>query len=153
MSNTTISRPSHLRSASKEEGGGLSGRPLTKLATETIRDMYRLTKGKVRRSVKEAAVPCCLEQALRENIENMSGPRGGGRREDMLLIVDVQIFKALLCFSRCSHLPFYFTATTLLMCTHAPAQSLFISLTAVVMIVVLGPADRRGRGGHRTTGV
>eukprot|EP00752_Nemacystus_decipiens_P001319 g1309.t1 len=47
VSNTTISRPSHLRSDSKGEAGGLSGRPLTKLATETIRDMYRLTKGKI----------------------------------------------------------------------------------------------------------
>ncbi|CAM9336485.1 unnamed protein product [Scytosiphon promiscuus] len=46
VSNTTISRPKHLKSEHKAEGGGLSGRPLTKLATETIRDMYRLTKGK-----------------------------------------------------------------------------------------------------------
>lgn len=46
VSNTTVSRPSHLRSEKKDEAGGLSGRPLTKLATETIRDMYRLTKGK-----------------------------------------------------------------------------------------------------------
>lgn len=53
VSNTTISRPSHLRSQCKDEAGGLSGRPLTKLATETIRDMYRLTKGK-------ASVESCL---------------------------------------------------------------------------------------------
>lgn len=47
VSNTTVSRPSHLKSANKQEGGGLSGRPLAALATETIRDMYRLTDGKV----------------------------------------------------------------------------------------------------------
>eukprot|EP00904_Undaria_pinnatifida_P010022 jgi/Undpi1/614/HiC_scaffold_10.g04078.m1 len=47
VSNTTISRPSHLKSANKQEGGGLSGRPLAALATETIRDMYRFTNGKV----------------------------------------------------------------------------------------------------------
>ncbi|CAN0194682.1 unnamed protein product, partial [Hapterophycus canaliculatus] len=50
VSNTTISRPKHLKSENKAEGGGLSGRPLTKLATETIRDMYRLTKGKASRA-------------------------------------------------------------------------------------------------------
>ncbi|CBN76520.1 dihydroorotate dehydrogenase [Ectocarpus siliculosus] len=47
VSNTTVSRPSYLRSESKGEAGGLSGKPLTKMSTETIRDMYRLTKGKV----------------------------------------------------------------------------------------------------------
>ena len=43
--NTTISRPSSLQSADKSETGGLSGSPLKQLATETVRDMYRLTKG------------------------------------------------------------------------------------------------------------
>ncbi|CAN0193879.1 unnamed protein product, partial [Laminaria digitata] len=46
VSNTTVSRPSHLKSANKQEGGGLSGRPVAALATETVRDMYRLTDGK-----------------------------------------------------------------------------------------------------------
>jgi len=43
--NTTVSRPSTLQSASKDETGGLSGAPLKQLATETVRDMYRLTRG------------------------------------------------------------------------------------------------------------
>jgi dihydroorotate dehydrogenase len=47
VSNTTISRPDTLRSANKDELGGLSGEPLKNIATNTIRDMYRLTKGQV----------------------------------------------------------------------------------------------------------
>ena len=43
--NTTVSRPSSLQSAEKDETGGLSGLPLKQLATETVRDMYQLTKG------------------------------------------------------------------------------------------------------------
>jgi len=43
--NTTVSRPSTLLSAKKDETGGLSGSPLKQLATETVQDMYRLTKG------------------------------------------------------------------------------------------------------------
>lgn len=45
MCNTTVSRPSSLQSAEKVETGGLSGSPLKQLATETVQDMYRLTKG------------------------------------------------------------------------------------------------------------
>lgn len=42
--NTTLSRPA-LSSASKDEGGGLSGRPLTSLSTEIVRQLYeRLPK-------------------------------------------------------------------------------------------------------------
>jgi len=47
ISNTSISRPVSLISSSKTEEGGLSGRPLRELATETIRKMYVLTKGSV----------------------------------------------------------------------------------------------------------
>ncbi|KAK3857283.1 hypothetical protein Pcinc_036462 [Petrolisthes cinctipes] len=47
VSNTTISRPAALQSPQKEETGGLSGAPLKSLATATIKDMYRLTKGSV----------------------------------------------------------------------------------------------------------
>jgi len=47
ISNTTITRPDSLTSPSKGEVGGLSGVPLTTLSTTTIRDMYRLTSGKV----------------------------------------------------------------------------------------------------------
>ena len=43
--NTTVSRPSSLKSVAKHETGGLSGAPLKQMATDTVRDMYRLTKG------------------------------------------------------------------------------------------------------------
>ncbi|OAO17268.1 dihydroorotate dehydrogenase (quinone) [Blastocystis sp. ATCC 50177/Nand II] len=47
ISNTTVSRPDSLKSAAKTEKGGLSGKPLKEKSTETIREMYRLTEGKV----------------------------------------------------------------------------------------------------------
>ena len=46
VSNTTVSRPSTLQSFRKSETGGLSGAPLKSLATDTVKDMYRLTNGK-----------------------------------------------------------------------------------------------------------
>ncbi|BDA46726.1 Dihydroorotate dehydrogenase (quinone), mitochondrial [Coccomyxa sp. Obi] len=48
VSNTTISRPQAV--AEHPEGhqaGGLSGAPLREVSTEVLRDMYRLTKGKL----------------------------------------------------------------------------------------------------------
>uniref|UniRef100_L7LZA5 Dihydroorotate dehydrogenase (quinone), mitochondrial n=1 Tax=Rhipicephalus pulchellus TaxID=72859 RepID=L7LZA5_RHIPC len=45
--NTTVSRPSSLRSEYRSEPGGLSGRPLRDLSTQTISDLYRLTKGSI----------------------------------------------------------------------------------------------------------
>lgn len=47
VTNTTLSRPSSLRSLYKNETGGLSGAPLAALATEVLRDMYRFTEGKI----------------------------------------------------------------------------------------------------------
>ncbi|KAL1007162.1 hypothetical protein UPYG_G00082860 [Umbra pygmaea] len=47
VSNTTISRPVTLKDAQSKEIGGLSGQPLKNLSTDTVRDMYSLTKGKV----------------------------------------------------------------------------------------------------------
>uniref|UniRef100_A0A914ZV76 Dihydroorotate dehydrogenase (quinone), mitochondrial n=1 Tax=Parascaris univalens TaxID=6257 RepID=A0A914ZV76_PARUN len=47
VSNTTISRPVDLRSECSHEAGGLSGKPLRELSTQCVRDMYRLTSGKV----------------------------------------------------------------------------------------------------------
>jgi dihydroorotate dehydrogenase len=48
VSNTTISRPdSILGLLHAEETGGLSGKPLYNMATEVLRDMYILTKGKI----------------------------------------------------------------------------------------------------------
>lgn len=41
ISNTTITRPDHLRSADRQEAGGLSGRPLFKLATRTLAQVYQ----------------------------------------------------------------------------------------------------------------
>lgn len=47
ISNTTVSRPDSLRSTNKAEMGGLSGKPLMTLSTETLRQMHRLTEGKL----------------------------------------------------------------------------------------------------------
>ncbi len=45
VSNTTVSRPETLQDPHKCEVGGLSGQPLKDLATNTVREMYSLTKG------------------------------------------------------------------------------------------------------------
>jgi len=47
VSNTTISRPSSLRSSHAIEAGGLSGRPLRDISTAVIANMYDLTSGQV----------------------------------------------------------------------------------------------------------
>ena len=45
VGNTTLSRPSSLRSTRREEAGGLSGAPLTALATEVLRRTARRVEG------------------------------------------------------------------------------------------------------------
>ena len=45
--NTTLDRPTGLRSAHQHESGGLSGQPLAPLATQTIRTLYQLTEGRL----------------------------------------------------------------------------------------------------------
>jgi len=45
VTNTTVTRPSTLKSKNKEEQGGLSGEPLKAMSTQTVKDMYTLTKG------------------------------------------------------------------------------------------------------------
>jgi len=47
ISNTTLSRPESLQNKNKVEVGGLSGAPLRQMSTDLIRDMYRLTFGRV----------------------------------------------------------------------------------------------------------
>ena len=47
VGNTTITRPSTLRSAQREETGGLSGRPLFALSTRVLGDMYQATGGRM----------------------------------------------------------------------------------------------------------
>jgi dihydroorotate dehydrogenase len=47
VSNTTIARPAGLDPRFAGEAGGLSGRPLLQPATETLRDLYRRTGGKL----------------------------------------------------------------------------------------------------------
>ena len=47
VGNTTVSRPAGLRSRHVGESGGLSGRPLFPLSTDVLRDMYRLTGGRL----------------------------------------------------------------------------------------------------------
>lgn len=47
VTNTTITRPSSLSSSSANEKGGLSGKPLFELSTNTLREIYRLSGGKI----------------------------------------------------------------------------------------------------------
>ncbi|KAM9302350.1 dihydroorotate dehydrogenase (quinone), mitochondrial [Gastrophryne carolinensis] len=47
VTNTTINRPTTLKDPKSCEAGGLSGVPLRNMATETVREMYALTSGKV----------------------------------------------------------------------------------------------------------
>lgn len=47
VSNTTLARPSSLKSKYKIEKGGLSGQPLFDLSTETLRQFYAAAKGKI----------------------------------------------------------------------------------------------------------
>lgn len=47
VSNTTVARPEKLAARLKSEKGGLSGALLKDIATQTIRDMYRLTGGRL----------------------------------------------------------------------------------------------------------
>ena len=45
--NTTIARPSGLEARFASQGGGLSGRPLFEPSTQVLRELYRLTQGKL----------------------------------------------------------------------------------------------------------
>ena len=47
VSNTTISRPSGLRSAARDEPGGLSGAPLFQLSTMLLARAFRLARGRL----------------------------------------------------------------------------------------------------------
>ena len=47
MGNTTVARPASLRSSARSETGGLSGAPLLAFSTGKLRDLYRLTGGRV----------------------------------------------------------------------------------------------------------
>ncbi|XP_045389132.1 dihydroorotate dehydrogenase (quinone), mitochondrial isoform X2 [Lemur catta] len=47
VTNTTVSRPASLQGTLCSEMGGLSGKPLRDLSTQTIREMYALTQGRV----------------------------------------------------------------------------------------------------------
>lgn len=47
VSNTTLSRPTGLPADFSKESGGLSGKPLFKMSTDTLRRMYKLTGGKL----------------------------------------------------------------------------------------------------------
>lgn len=57
-----MSRPASLQGALRAEIGGLSGKPLRDLSTQTIREMYALTKGK--NSVPVSSHLCEARQAL-----------------------------------------------------------------------------------------
>ncbi|GMR53988.1 hypothetical protein PMAYCL1PPCAC_24183 [Pristionchus mayeri] len=47
VSNTTVARASSLKSEHAKEGGGLSGVPLREMSTQCVREMYKLTGGRV----------------------------------------------------------------------------------------------------------
>mmetsp|Transcript_33268 Transcript_33268/g.87982 ORF Transcript_33268/g.87982 Transcript_33268/m.87982 type:complete len:407 (+) Transcript_33268:52-1272(+) len=47
VSNTTKTRPASLMSEHKGEMGGLSGPPVKELALQSVKDMYKLTNGKI----------------------------------------------------------------------------------------------------------
>jgi dihydroorotate dehydrogenase len=47
VSNTTIARPTSLKSRYKIEKGGLSGQPLFESSTEILRQFYEAAKGKI----------------------------------------------------------------------------------------------------------
>lgn len=47
ITNTTINRPDTIKSENKKESGGLSGKPLKDISTNAIKEMYRLTQGKI----------------------------------------------------------------------------------------------------------
>ncbi len=47
VTNTTITRPSTLKSTHSGERGGLSGAPLFVQSTQTLRDIYKLSKGNI----------------------------------------------------------------------------------------------------------
>lgn len=56
VTNTTVSRPASLQGALRSETGGLSGKPLRDLSTQTIREMYALTQGKELVSLSQICV-------------------------------------------------------------------------------------------------
>ncbi|KAG8562883.1 hypothetical protein GDO81_015850 [Engystomops pustulosus] len=64
VSNTTISRPSTLKEPSSVETGGLSGAPLRDISTETIKEMYALTSGKIT-IIGVGGVSCGLDALLK----------------------------------------------------------------------------------------
>jgi len=47
VSNTTISRPESLKNNNKNEQGGLSGKPVFDLSTETLKEIYKLSGGNI----------------------------------------------------------------------------------------------------------
>jgi dihydroorotate dehydrogenase len=47
VGNTTISRPASIPAEIAKEAGGLSGKPLFKLSTKVLAQMYQLTQGKI----------------------------------------------------------------------------------------------------------
>lgn len=47
IGNTTLTRPAHIPANVANEAGGLSGKPLFELSTQVLKDMYRLTQGRI----------------------------------------------------------------------------------------------------------
>ncbi|XP_043562665.1 dihydroorotate dehydrogenase (quinone), mitochondrial isoform X2 [Chiloscyllium plagiosum] len=47
VTNTTVSRPQSLQDPQQAQSGGLSGAPLKEMSTQTVNEMYSLTKGRI----------------------------------------------------------------------------------------------------------
>ncbi|XP_060693616.1 dihydroorotate dehydrogenase (quinone), mitochondrial isoform X1 [Hemiscyllium ocellatum] len=47
VTNTTVSRPRSLQDPQQAQSGGLSGAPLKEMSTQTVNEMYSLTKGRI----------------------------------------------------------------------------------------------------------
>ncbi|CAM9428454.1 unnamed protein product [Bubo scandiacus] len=82
VSNTTVSRPSSLRSRQRTEPGGLSGKPLRELSTQTVREMYTLTQGRGRAGLgaRAGAAHAMLSPCLPTGRVPIIGAGGGEQR-------------------------------------------------------------------------
>lgn len=89
ITNTTVSRPASLQGALRSEIGGLSGKPLRDLSTQTIREMYALTKGKNSVPVSSdlrAARRALVFDRIRGSLNCIpQGPEGGRQTEVLAL--------------------------------------------------------------------
>lgn len=84
-----MSRPGGLQGALRSETGGLSGKPLRDLSTQTIREMYTLTQGKV-------ALDMCGAQVLPKS-SVFAGTGDQGLMETWVLTPSFLVLLCVLC--------------------------------------------------------